>query len=541
MRPIKICVLAMIFAAAALIGGTETVLAQATTEIPSILITPDKVESRIGTLEFKDGVPSAETAEKVYDNLDFTYAYRAFMDNMRGVSIHALHKGMQSIGVKDNEVLVFSELMDAKSLFLTANADTIYVMGSLDLTNGPMVVETPPRFLGAVQDAWFRWVIDLGLPGPDRGEGGKYLIVPPDYSGPLPEGGFFIARARTNTIVWFGRSFLENHNDPKPVVDTIRKFTKVYPYEVGGFGTPIAEFLKGKAKLGKVTLPPPTVFHEGSGKVMNTIPPNDWSFYEMLNEVVQREPATSLNPELMGPIAAIGIVKGKPFAPDARMKKIMNEALAVANATSRALFMSPRDPSWFYYPNSAWFNYLFVTGYQFETPIPEITPEGAKPFPRTGYRTMDARTNFFYGVTGITPAMAMRLTGIGSQYLFAMLDADKNHFDGAKTYKLTLPKGIPEANFWSLTVYDNMTRSMLDTPQRYPRAGSQSYPSPAAEASADGSTTIWFGPEQPEGVARGNWIETIPRKGWFVILRLYSPLEPFFTKQWRSSEIKLVK
>jgi hypothetical protein len=541
MRPIKICVLAMIFAAAALIGGTETVLAQATTEIPSILITPDKVESRIGTLEFKDGVPSAETAEKVYDNLDFTYAYRAFMDNMRGVSIHALHKGMQSIGVKDNEVLVFSELMDAKSLFLTANADTIYVMGFLDLTNGPMVVETPPRFLGAVQDAWFRWVIDLGLPGPDRGEGGKYLIVPPDYSGPLPEGGFFIARARTNTIVWFGRSFLENHNDPKPVVDTIRKFTKVYPYEVGGFGTPIAEFLKGNAKLGKVTLPPPTVFHEGSGKVMNTIPPNDWSFYEMLNEVVQREPATSLNPELMGPIAAIGIVKGKPFAPDARMKKIMNEALAVANATSRALFMSPRDPSWFYYPNSAWFNYLFVTGYQFETPIPEITPEGAKPFPRTGYRTMDARANFFYGVTGITPAMAMRLTGIGSQYLFAMLDADKNHFDGAKTYKLTLPKGIPEANFWSLTVYDNMTRSMLDTPQRYPRAGSQSYPSPAAEASADGSTTIWFGPEQPEGVARGNWIETIPRKGWFVILRLYSPLEPFFTKQWRPSEIKLVK
>ena len=240
-------------------------------------------------------------------------------------------------------------------------------------------------------------------------------------------------------------------------------------------------------------------------------------------------------------MAAIGIVKGKPFNPDARMKKIMTEALAVANAASRTLFMSPRDPSWYYYPGSSWWNYLFVTGYQFETPIPLITREGAKPFAPTGYRTLDARTNFFYGITGITPAMAMRLTGIGSQYLFAMLDADKNHFDGAKTYKVTLPKGIPEANFWSLTVYDNTTRSMLDTPQRYPRAGSQSYPSPPAEASADGSTTIWFGPEQPEGVARGNWIETIPGKGWFVILRLYSPLEPFFTKEWRPSEIKLVK
>ncbi len=515
--------------------------AQTSGPIPPSVTTPEKVETRIGRLEFKDGMPNNAATEKVFDNLDFVYAYRAFMDNLRGVSIQALRKGMEGIGVKENEVLVFPELMDAKSLFLTANADTIYVMGYLDLSKGPVVVEAPPKFLGAVQDAWFRWVIDLGVPGPDRGEGGKYLIVPPDYNGQLPDGGFFIARARTNTIVWFGRSFLENHSDPKPVVEGIRKFTKVYPFEPGGVGTPVADFLAGKARLGRVTPPPPTVFHEGSGKVMNTLPPNDWSFYEMLNEVVQREPATSLDPELMGPIAAIGIVKGKPFAPDARMKKIMTEALVLANATSRALFMVPRDPSWFYYPNSSWFNYLFVTGYEFETPIPLVTPEGVKPFPPTGYRTMDARTNFFYGVTGITPGMAMRLPGIGSQYLLTMTDADKNPFDGAKTYKVTLPKGIPEENFWSFTVYDNMTRSMLDTPQRYPRAGSQSYPSPAAEPDADGSTTVYFGPTQPAGVKRGNWIQTMPGKGWFTILRLYSPLEPFFSKTWRPSEIEQVK
>jgi hypothetical protein len=186
-------------------------------------------------------------------------------------------------------------------------------------------------------------------------------------------------------------------------------------------------------------------------------------------------------------------------------------------------------------------NFLFISGSEFETPIPMVTKEGVKPFPPTGYRTLNARTAFFYGVTGITPAMSMRLPGIGSQYLFALVDADKNYFDGAKTYKVTLPKGIPEANFWSFTLYDNQTRSMLDTPQRYPRAGSQSYPSPAAEADADGSTTVWFAPEQPEGVKRGNWIQTDPKKGWFTILRLYSPLEPFFTKEWRPSEIELVK
>jgi hypothetical protein len=515
-------------------------IAQPAPAIPPSLITPDRIESRIGPLDFKDGAPSRATLDKVFDNLDFTYAFRAFMDNMRGVSIHAARKGLHSVGVKDNEVIVFFELMDAKSLFLTANADTVYTMGVLDLTKGPMVLEIAPGFLGTIDDYWFRWVIDLGPPGPDRGEGGKYLIVPPDYDGALPAGGFFVAHARTTRVFWFGRAFIVDRSDPKPAAEAIRRFTKVYPYEPGGVGTPIADYLAGKVKLGRITPPPPTVFHEGSGKVINTIPPSDWSYFEMLNEVVQQEPATSLDAELMGPIAAIGIVKGRPFAPDARMKKIMTEALAVANATARSLFMNTRDPSWFYYPNSAWMNYLFETGYEFETPIPMITREGVKPFPATGYRTMDARTNFFYGVTGITPGMAMRLPGIGSQYLFAFMDADKNYFDGAKTYKVTLPKDIPAVNFWSFTLYDNMTRSMLDTPQRYPRAGSQSYPSPAAEPNSDGSTVVYFGPTQPAGVKRGNWIQTDPKKSWFTILRLYGPLEPFFAKTWRPSEIELV-
>jgi len=523
--------------------------AQTAPAIPASIKTPDSVESRIGTLDFKDGMPSQTTLDKIYDNLDLTHAFEAFVNTMQGVNAAAARKGLLDIGVKDNEVLVFSELMDAKSLFLTANADTVYFVGFIDLTKGPMVFETPPKALGTLDDMWWRWVIDFGLPGPDRGEGGKYLILPPDYDGPLPQGGFYVARAGTTRVLILGRMFLEN-NDPKPVADQIRKFTKIYPYQVGGVGTPIAEFLSGKAKLGRVTPPPETVFHEGSGKVMNTIPPNDFSYYEILNEVVQQEPATSLDPELMGPLAAIGIIKGKPFAPDARMKQILTEALVVANATSRSLLMNPRDPSWFYYPGSAWLNPLFVTGHEFETPIPMIEgpirggeriPKAAKPFPPTGYRTLDARTMFFYGITGISPAMAMLMTGIGSQYLFATLDANKQYFDGAKTYKVTLPPNIPAAEFWSLTVYDNQTRSMLDTPQRYPRAGSQSYPSPAAEPNSDGSTTVYFGPKQPEGVKRGNWIQTMPGKGWFTILRLYSPLESLFTKEWRPSEMELVK
>lgn len=523
-----------------LAGTLLATIPLAEAQTPASISTPDTVNSRIGTLEFKDGAPSKATLDKVFDNIDYTHAYEAFVNTMQGVNAAAIRKGLQDIGVKDNEILVFSRLMDAKSLFLTANADTVYFIGTLDLTKGPMVLETPPNALGTLDDMWWRWVIDFGAPGPDRGEGGKYLILPPGYDGPVPEGGFYVARARTNRVLILGRMFMEN-DDPAPAVASIKQHTKVYPYQEGGVGTSIAGFLSGQAKLGRITPPPATVFHEGSGKVMNTVPPNDFSYFELLNEVVQQEPATALDPELMGPIAAIGIVKGKPFAPDARMRKILTDALAAGNATSRSLFMAPRAPDWYYYPGSAWSNFLFVSGYEFETPIPMITAEGVKPFPPTGYRTLDARSAFFYGITGITPAMAMRLPGIGSQYLLAFQDDNKQYFDGAKTYKVTLPKGIPQAKFWSLTLYDNQSRSMLDTPQNYPRAGSQNFPSPAAEADASGTTTVYFGPKQPEGVKRGNWIQTVPGKGWFVILRLYSPLEPFFSKTWRPSEIEPVE
>jgi hypothetical protein len=148
---------------------------QKPTDIPGSITTPDKVKTRIGTMEFKDGMPSKETLDKVYDNLDFTHAFEAFVDTFQGVNMAAIREGNVTIGVKDNEIIVFSELMDAKSLFLTANADTVYFIGFIDLSNGPMVLETPPKALGTLDDFWWRWVIDFGAPGPDRGEEGSTL------------------------------------------------------------------------------------------------------------------------------------------------------------------------------------------------------------------------------------------------------------------------------------------------------------------------------------------------------------------------------
>ena len=310
----------------AALAGTLTIASAHAQSIPAFITTPDRVETSIGTLEYKDGAPSTATVQKVRDSVDFVRGVDAFMNSFSGASAYAIRKGFQSIGAEDNTVVIFSELMDSNSLFLTANADTIYTVATLDLTQGPLVVEVPPAALGTINDMWFGWIIDIGFPGPDRGEGGKYLIVPPGYEGPLPESGFHVARSKTAHVLYAVRAFMVN-NDPKPSVELIKKSLKIYPYTPGGFGTSMAAILEGKVRPAAANRPvPPTKFVEGSGKSFNTIPPNDFSYFEMVNELVQTEPATSPNIELAGQLAAIGIVKGKPFNPDARMKKILTDA-----------------------------------------------------------------------------------------------------------------------------------------------------------------------------------------------------------------------
>ncbi len=509
-------------------------------EILARVSTPDRVDTRIGSLEFTDGAPSRASVETLYDHLDFVHGVNAFLSAFQAASTQAIRQGFLGIGVQDNSVLIFSELMDSSSRFLTGNADTVYFLGIIDLTGGPMVVETPPMALGTFDDMWFQWIVDFGLPGPDRGEGGKFVLVPPAYDGALPEGGFYVGHSRTNRVVMLGRSFMVD-DDPAPTVATIKDRLKIYPYTPSGPGTSVGTLLQGVIPLAPPAEIPETTFVEGSGLVFNTIPPSDFGFFETVHALVQDEAVGAADPEILGHLAEIGIVKGKPFAPDDRMRGILDEAAKVGNATARALMFDSRgEEDVQYYEGSAWTNMLFGGGYLFDAPVPLVTPEGIKPFPSTGARKVDLRSLFFYGYTGITPAMAMRLTGIGSQYLVAFFDSKREYFDGARSYTVTLPPDVPEARFWSITLYDNQTRSMLVTPQRYPRAGSQSYPSPAAVPNADGSITVHVGPEKPDGVEDGNWIQSMPGKGYFPCLRLYSPLQPFFDKSWRIGEFEPV-
>jgi len=514
------------------------------TAVPAAVTTPSSIETPTGPLEFTDGYPTTETAEKLRDHLDYVHGADTFMNTIQGVSTYAAREGFHRVGVMDGDVLLFSELMDSRGLFLTGNADTVYFWTFLDLSQGPVMVEVPTETLGCIDDMWFRWVTDFGLPGADRGQGGTYLLVGPEYDGPLPEGGCYVRHSRTRHVILVGRAFINENprNDPAPTADRIREQLKIYPYSPGGLGSSIGAYLTGKGPLGGAAAPQSPRFVEGTGLAMTTLPPADFGHYEMLDALVQMEPAEALDTELAGQFAAIGIVKDEKFAPDSRLRRILDHAAAVGNAASRTVGMGAHPTDGFRYyddSNSAWWNMLFAGGFEFTNPPPLITADGVKPFPNKGARRLHSRTSMFYTATCITPAMCMRLPNVGSQYLVSNVDTDGEPFDGAKTYRVRLPKDIPAARFWSLNVYDNQTRSLLQTDQIYPRAGSQEFPSPAAEADADGSTLVQFSPTQPEGVARGNWIQTDPERGWFVILRLYSPLQPFFEKAWRPGEIEL--
>jgi hypothetical protein len=473
------------------------------TPIPESIITPEKVETRLGTLKFVDGFPDKATAGILYDNLDFMRGVDAFLNAMPGASAEAIRVGIAGQGVVDNQtILIFEDLMDSHSLFLTGNTESIYNLMWLDTKAGPLVIETPPNILGMIDSHWFEYVGDVGNAGPDRGKGGKYLLLPPGYQGEIPDG-YFVLRSETYGNLFFWRGFLKD-GSTKTAVENTKKFAKVY-------------------LLSEAGNPPPMKLINGTGKEFNTIHANNFHFYEEVNNIVQYEPNEAYHPEVLGQLAAIGIEKGKPFAPDERMKKILTEAVAVGNATARTITFDARMKDAYYYPDSAWFTGFVGGSYEF--------------LAQPGVRNLDARVLFHYYATGITPAMAIKRVGIGSQYAGATTDSERKPLDGSKTYKIHLPPNIPAKEFWSFVVYDNQTRSMLQTNQQFPSIGSDKK---SLVINADSSVDVWFGPTAPKG-HEANWVQTVPGKGWNVLLRLYGPLESWFDKSWKPGEFEIVK
>lgn len=467
------------------------------TPVPPGIASPDKVETRLGTLRFFDGFPDDATVEKLYDNLDFQRAVQAYLLAIPAVNQAAMRRALLQWGPANTTMPIWEERVFPRTVGLTFNTSTPYAWMWIDLHDGPLVAEVPPGVLGAINDHWYRWVVDVGVTGPDKGKGGKYLILPPGFEGEVPEG-YFVARAQAYEMFLAFRTFPDEKGDLRPAVELTRKLTNVYP-------------------LSQSANPPQMKFVNISPEPFVTVGPGDYQFWDLLNGVVQSEPPHTGDPVTLGFFAAIGIEHGKPFAPDDRMKKILTEAAAVGDATARALTYRMRDKEAFYYEGSAW-RTAFLGGYSFS---------------RDGIRLLDSASQYYFYATGVTPAMEAKMVGSGSQYALAFVDSRGQPMNGSRSYRLHVPENVPVNQFWSVIAYDNQTRSFLQTDQTWPSVTSKDKD---FLANADGSVDVYFGPERPKGAK--NFIRTIPGKGWNAIFRLYGPLEPWFDKTWRLGEIE---
>ena len=467
-----------------------------TTEIPSSITIADKVETSIGALTFEDGFPTEETAQKIYDQLDFQRAVESVMMTTPGASVHAFAQAIRKYG-PDNETAIIWPRMDSKVQLLTPNTTVIYLFLWLDLKKGPMVMEVPPKVLGLIDDHWFKYVTDFGMAGPDKGKGGKYLILPPGYKGDIPDS-YHVAKSATYGNWLLIRGFLEN-GDAAPGVKNIKDNFKLYP-------------------LGKTASASKVKYYDISMKYLNTVHASDVTFFDHINDIVQYEPNEAQNSEILGLLRSIGIEKGKPFKPDARMKKILKDAANVGSAASRVVLYRSRDPEAPVFPNSGW-------------EAPWIG--NSSTFEKNGVSLLDARTRFHMYATGITPAMVTPKVGSGTQYIAGMRDSQGNPLDGSKTYKVHLPPNVPAKQFWAFTIYNVQTRSMLQTDQQFPEISSNDE---SLKKNTDGSYDVYFGPTPPKGM-ENNWIQTVSGMGF----RLYGPEKAWFDKTWRPSEVELVK
>jgi len=472
-------------------------------DVPASLLTPDKVQTEmLGELDFFDGMPSDATVKKTMDFLDLTRAVEVFLNGMPAASIYAMLEGLKQAGAEPGDLVLWENYGDARTLALTFNTSTPYAFAEINVKTEPAIVEVPPGVLvGAVDDAFFRWVTDLGVTGPNQGKGGKFVFVGPDYKGALPDG-YAVVKTPTYRNWMFLRAIVKDV-DVEAATLGLRTQFRIYP-------------------LSKMDNPPKGKVINASGAKINTIHANDVIYYDELNAVIQYEPADAFDPELVGQFASIGIKKGEPFAPDARMKKILTEGVAIANATARSLTFRPREERLYFYPGQRQW-YSPFTG-------------GSSEFMNNGERVLDDRIIFHYYATGITPAMARAQVGTGSAYEIGAHDSEGNYLDGGKTYQVTLPAPIPAKDFWSFVVYDNQTRSVLETDQK---SGGVDSNSPDIKPNPDGSYTVWFGPKAPAG-KEGNWVQTMPGKSFNALLRLYGPLESFFDKTWMPGDFELI-
>ncbi len=455
-----------------------------------------------GHYEFVGGYPTPETVQKAYDDADYCRAVQAYKFFYPSVAFTAGYRSLTALGIEANRHVGMMS-GSPRQLVFTPNSDTPYAFVPLDLSAGPIVIEMPPGpIMGAINDLNQQWVMDYGVPGPDAGKGGKHLLLPPGHDTDVPPG-YYVGRPTTIRVTALLRA-LPVHGDnaaANALMKTVR-FRRLDAPQA--FETQWIDISERAADFTPVSIE------------------KGLAFWTALHELIDEEPVNEQYRTYYGELAALGIVKGAPFKPDARMTDILERAAHDANAQMRVQSFADRRPDRIAWPDRRW---------EWAT----LRPENGT-FDLPGYRDLEAREKWFYQAMVESPAMFQRKAGGGSLYWLGLRDATGAYLDGGSTYTLSVPQPVPGQLFWSVTVYDNETRSEIQTDQGYAALRSMFELEDAAKST---DVVLRFGPTQP-ATDTARWIKTIPGKGWFVYFRIYGPEPAAFDGSWKPGDFEKV-
>ena len=453
------------------------------------------VETKMGVLDFESGFPSDNTVKKLYDEMDFQRATQAYLWALPIVAFAEWQHSHRKIAGAGNVDYV-AYLSGAEKLgILTPNATTPYYLNFADLSEtGPLVVEEPAGLTaGGILDMWQRPSVDTGQIGPFKGQGGKFLVLGPEHAD-MKVDGYTTVRVGTNNTFIAYRVIDPDPDRAREIVSQLR----IYPY---------AE--RDNPRQSRIV--------PAAGKSWIAGQPTGMAYWERVADILQREPVDDRDRMMVAMLRPLGIVKGRPFEPNKRQRAILKQAALVGEAMARANSYAKRLENARVWSDRRWEMSLLLQ----ETNQDLVT-----------HTQLDERASWFYEAVGVSEGMMCRTVNAGQCYLEAQKDSSGEWLDGSKTYRLRVPANAPVKQFWSFSVYDSETRSLIATDSRKDLSSRM-----PLEMNDDGSVDLYFGPEAPDG-KESNWVKTIPGRGWFTYFRLYGPAQEFFDRAWTLNDIE---
>jgi hypothetical protein len=456
---------------------------------------PPRVEARVGKVEFRKGLPTKKGIEQLFEIQDFQRATQLYQWAIPAIGVMGWHKASIANGkTGETDWVMYDDYVPRQGI-LTPNTEVSYVMAFPDLQKtGPLVLDyAPGKIAGIVMDYWQRPQFDYGLTGPERGAtGGKVLLLGPGQVAPGDVAGFHVVPMPTR-FAFIGYRVLDRSER-----DRLTPLNKLYPYDE------------------RKNPPPPKVIAATQDYIQSH--PRSLAYWEAVNELIQREPVEERDRFFLAMLRDLGIEKGKPFKPDDRQKRVLEDAALLGEEIAKVVVYEKRFIGNYYRPDARWQFAMVVDPDQREN----------------NYDQLDERTDWFYEAIASSYAMITKTPGVGSIYLSTYRDKDGDWLDGGKSYRLRIAPNPPMQQFWAVSVYDIDTRTLFRNEALKAEVSSNSK---GLQKNADGSVDVYFGPTAPSG-KESNWVQTVPDRFWFPYFRLYAPTQAYFDRSWPLPDIE---